>query len=145
MATARSSTLYATYDTPGKASPDARDRYGRVVPIYFNFTVVSVSASGDTYKLFVLPANASVIGLFCTAAALSLSAAVGLPVKIGDSGDDDRYMAPTDFDVVNAQGGLAYAGVAYRPTSDTIVIATITGTAIVGTLLKGHMLIVPAS
>lgn len=144
MATARSSTLYTNYDV-NKYVPDARDRQGRVVPIYFTFTVVSVSATGDTYKLFVLPANASVIGLFCTTQAMSVSAAVGLTVKIGDSGDDDRYMAATDFDVVNSQGGLAYAGVAYRPTSDTIVLATITGTAIVGTILKGHMLIVPAS
>ena len=145
MATARSSTLYATYDTPGRASPDARDRYGRVVPIYFTFTVVSVSATGDTYKLFVLPAGASVINLFVVGGGASLSAAVGLTVKIGDSGDDDRYMIATDFDLVNQSGSLAYAGVAYRPTADTIVLATITGTAIVGSILKGHMLIIPAS
>lgn len=144
MATARSSTLYSNYVT-NKYVPDARDLYGRVVPIYFNFTAVSVSATGDTYQLFVLPANASVIGLFCTTQALSVSAGVGLTVKIGDSGDDDRYMAATDFDAVNAQGYLAYAGVAYRPTSDTIVVATVTGVMIVGTAVKGHFLIVPAS
>ena len=144
MATARSSTLYTNYDV-NKYTPDARDRYGRVVPIKFEITVVSISATGDTYKLCVLPAYCSVIALFCTGDAQSLSAAVGLTLKIGDSGDDDRYMAATDLDVVNAQGSLAKAGAAYRPTADTIVIATFTGAPIVGRVVTGHFLIVPAS
>lgn len=144
MATARSSTLYTNYDV-NKYVPDARDRYGRVVPIKIEATIVSAAATGDTYKLCVIPANASVVGLFCTSEALSVSAGVGLTVKIGDSGDDDRYMAASDFDAVNGTGVLAAAGMNYRPTSDTIVILTITGTPVVGRVIKGCFFIVPAS
>jgi hypothetical protein len=144
-ATARSSTLYTNYDVT-KYVPDARDRHGRVVPLYFEATIVSASNIGDTYNLFVLPKGWSVAALFCTGNGLGASAGAGCTVQIGDSGDDDRYMAATDFDVANAQGNLAYAGVAYRPSADAIVVAKIgTAAAVVGKLIKGHVLLIPGS
>ena len=145
MATARSSTLYSNYDV-SKYPPDARDRHGRVVPVYFEITVVSTSAASDTYNLFVLPKGWSVIGLFCTTNGLGASAGTGTTAQIGDSGDDDRYMAASDFDLTNAQGSLRYEAVGYRPTSDTIVVAKAGSTAwVVGKLVKGHFLLVPPS
>lgn len=140
MATARESTNFANLYTNKYLSDIVR---GRVFPLYMEATVVSVSATGDSYKLTRIPAYARVVGLEFSTNGLAASAGVGVTVKLGDSGDDDRYMAATDFDLVNASGVLAYAGHGYTPTSDTDVLATITGTAIVGRLLKGTLFVVP--
>lgn len=145
-ATARSSTLYTNYDT-NKYTPDARDRHGRVVPYYFEFTVISASNIGDTYNLFTLPANWSVMLLHFVTNAIGASAGAGATVQIGDSGDDDRYAAATDVDVLNQQFcGVAYAGVGYRPTADTIIVAkNATAAWVKDKLCKGHFLLIPPS
>ena len=143
--TARSSALYTAYVT-NKYTPDARDMHGRVIPIYFTFTIGSASNIGDTYKLFTLPKGWSVAEIRATTDGLGASAGAGVTVAIGDADDVDRLMKATDFDAAEAQGVLAYAGVAYRPTADTTVIATIgTAAAVVGKIVKGHVLLVPGS
>lgn len=144
-ATARSSTLYTNYDVT-KYIPDARDRHGRVVPFYFEFTVVSASNIGDTYNLFTLPAGWSVALVHATSNGMGASAGASATVQIGDSGDDDRYMPASDLDASNGQyTGLAYAGVAYRPTSDTIIVAkNATAAWVVGKICKGHFFLIPA-
>ena len=142
MATARESTNYTAAYT-NKYLVNADIGGGRVVPLPFELTVVSVGATGDTYKLTVLPAYARVVGLHCTTDGIGASAGANITVQIGDSGDADRYMAATDFDAANAQGYLAVAGAGYTPTADTIVVATITGTPVVGKVVKGVLLIVP--
>lgn len=145
MATARSSTLY-TNKHVNKTVLDARDGGGRPVPIPFELTVVSASAVNDTYNMCVLPKGCEVIGLVCTTDGLGPSAGGGRTFQLGDSGDNDRYMAATDFDAVNAQGSLAYAGARYRPTADTIVVGLIGGAAgVVGKKVKGHFMVVPGS
>ena len=144
-ATARASTLYTSYDV-SKYPPDARDRGGRVVPVYFEATIVSASNISDTYQLFTLPKGWSVADIVCTTNGLGASAGAGCTFQIGDSGDDDRFMKATDFDAAEAQGALAYAGVAYRPTADVIVLGKIgTAAAVVGKLVKGHALLIPGS
>ena len=144
-ATARSSTLYTNLYT-NKYPADARDRYGRFVPHYFEATIVSAANIGDTYNLFVIPAGWSVAWLHCTTDGLGASAGVGCTAQIGDSGDDDRLMAATDFDVTNAQGVLRPTGVGYRPTADTIEVLKIgTAAAVVGKVVKGHVGFIPPS
>jgi hypothetical protein len=55
-------------------------------------------------------------------------------------------MAATDFDAANAQGSLAYTGVSYRPTANTIIIGKIAAAAgVVGQAVKGHFLLIPGS
>ncbi len=144
--TARSSSLYTQYDV-NKYVPDARDRHGRVVPIYFEATIVSASNNGDTYNLFVLPKGWSVADIFGTTNGLGASGGSGVTFQIGDADDDDRYVKATDFDVSDAQiTGVAYAGVAYRPTADVVVVGKIAGAAaVVGKLVKGHALLIPGS
>ncbi len=144
MATARESTLYASLFT-NKYLGDARDYDGRAVPLRFAFTVVSASATGDTYSLTEIPANARVVGLECTTDGLGASAGSGITVKIGDADDDDRYMAAADFDAANAAGTLAFAGAGYTPTADTEVIATITNAAVVGKKVAGVLWVVPGA
>lgn len=144
-ATARSSSLFTSYVT-NKYTPDPRDMHGRVVPVYFTLTVVSASNIGDTYKLFTLPKGWSVAELHCTTNGLGASAGAGVTVAIGDADDADRLMEETDFDAIEAQGVLCYAGVAYRPTADVTVLATIgTAAAVVGKIVKGHVLLIPGS
>lgn len=141
-ASAYSTTLYTNHDVNG-APYDSRNRGGRVVPIYFEVTIEATTNIGDTYNLFTLPKGWSVLGLFCTTNGLSASAGAGSTFQIGDATDDDRFMKATDFDAAEAQGALAYAGVAYRPTADTIVVGKIgTAAAVAGKVIKGHMLCV---
>lgn len=123
---------------------DARDREGRVVPLPFELVILSPTTVGDTYNLEVIPANAKVVGLELVTEALAVSAGVNCTVQLGDSGDDDRYMAALDADVVNASGKLASAGAGYKPTVDTIVVLKTAGAAaIVGRKVSGCIWIIP--
>src|SRR3989304_4789262 len=110
------------YDKPHvkKYVGDARDRGGRAVPIPFEITILSPSNTNDTYNCCVLPANCRVVGLECTTDGVG---GTNTTLALGDSGDNDRYMAATDFDTLNTQGVLAGAGQGYKPTADTIVVA----------------------
>jgi hypothetical protein len=55
-------------------------------------------------------------------------------------------MKATDMDAAEQAGSLAFAGTNYRPTADTIVLATIgTAAAVVGKIVKGHVICSPAS
>ena len=140
-ASAYDTTLYTNHDVNG-APYDSRDRGGRVVPIYFEVTIDSTTNIGDTYNLFTLPKGWSVCGLQCTTNGLGASAGSGVTFQIGDD-DTDRLMKATDFDAAEAQGSLAYAGVAYRPTADKVMLATIgTAAAVAGKIVKGHVLCV---
>lgn len=124
----RDSTIYGNRYT-NKYLGDARTGFGNLVPFPFELTVVSASTVGDTYNLFVLPANWRMTFLFCTTDGLGASAGAGRTLSIGDSGSATRFMLATDFDVSGAQGFLAAAGVGYTPTADTIVLATSAGGA----------------
>jgi hypothetical protein len=141
----RDTTLYDKLHVK-KYVGDARDRGGRVVPIPFELTVVSPSTVADTYNMCVLPANCKVVGLECTSDGLGPSAGGGRTFALGDSGDADRYMVASDFDVANAQGTLANTGQGYKPSADTIVVGTIAGAAgVVGKVVKGCFYVIPAA
>ena len=141
----RDTTIY-TSAFVNKYVQDARDVGGRAVPLPFELTVISGATDGDTYNLTVIPANAKVVGLECTTDGLGDSAGAGVNFTIGDSGDPNRYMAATDFDVLDAQGDLAFAGQGYKPTADAIVVGLISGAAgVVGQQVKGVIWIVPGA
>lgn len=143
-ATNRESVLYANRHT-SKYLNDARDFAGRVVPIYFEATIVSASNINDTYDLFQVPANWTVALLDVTTDGLGASAGSGVTAQIGDS-DPDRLMVATDFDAAQARGSLAFAGMEFRPTADTIEELLIgTAAAVVGQSVKGHVFLVPGA
>ena len=141
-ATNRESTIYTNRYT-NKYLNDARNFAGRVVPIYFELTVVSASAASDTYDLFQIPANWSVSYLFGRGNALGASAGSSVDLIIGDADDDDRMVAATDVDAAEASFHLAYAGIGYRPTADTVEEAKFDAAPVVGKLIKGHVFLVP--
>lgn len=149
--TNRNSTLYTKLHV-NKYLGDARDRGGRAVPIPFQHTIVSGETGGasagvrDTVNLCVLPANCMVVGFDLTREALGASADAGLTLQIGDSGDDDRYMAAVDSDAAGTVNTLAFAGQNYKPTADTIVVAEYrVANPVVGKIFKGTFWIVPGA
>ena len=141
-ATNRESTLYTNRYT-NKYLADARDFGGRVVPIKFELTVVSASAASDTYDLFQIPANWSVAYLFGRTEAMGASAGSSVDLIIGDSGDDDRMVKATDSDAAEASFHLAFSGIHYRPTSDTIEEAKFDAAPVVGKIVRGSVFLVP--
>jgi len=142
-ATARSSTLYTNFVT-NMYPADGRDRNAKIHRFSVGFTVVSASNIADTYNLLVIPAGWQHSETILTTDGLGASAGVGCTVQVGDSGDDDRYVAISDFDAVNAVSIRAYAGMNYRPTADTIMVAKIgTAAAVVGKIVVGHVDLLP--
>lgn len=140
MATNRNSTIYSNVNV-NKYVADARDKGGRLLAIPFEHTVVSGETGGasanvqDSVNLCVLPAYCRVVGLEIKSDNLWASAGVNGTLQIGDSGDDDRYMAASELYTSTAGGPLAteggagrspiaQAGMNYKPTADTIVFAT---------------------
>ena len=159
MATTRSSTLYTSRDV-NKYIQDARDFGGSVKWIKFKHTVVSGETGGasagvqDSVNLCVLPANCEVVWLEFVSDNLWASAAVNGTIEIGDSGDTDRYMVATECYTAAGSpitgdgktvGQLAFAGSQYRPTSDTVVIATWkVANPVVGKIFKGFIKVILA-
>lgn len=159
-ATTRNSTLYANLHV-NKYIVDARDRGGRAVPIPFQHTVVSGETGGasagvqDKVNLCVLPANCEVVGLDVTCDAVWASAGVNGTFELGDSGDSDRYLKATEAYDANGPrategdlrgGRLAFAGMRYRPTADTIVTLTWkTANPTVGKIVKGVFWVIPGA
>jgi hypothetical protein len=144
MATARDSVNYAAIHT-NRYLADARKEGGRIVPLPFEVTVVSTSATNDTYNLTVIPANARVVQLICTTDGIGASAGAGRTFQVGDSGDDDRYMVASDFDVANAQGSLAMTGAGYTPAADTIVVGKFVNAPVVGKKVTGTLFVIPGA
>ncbi len=143
MATARASTNYTNYDT-NHYIPVPLVQGALPVTMTRQVTIASIAAADDTYQLFTLKAGWSIFMLFATSNGLSASAAVGCTAQIGDSGDDDRFMAITDFDAANQYGVLAAAGANYTATTDTIVLLKIaTAAAVVGQVITVKCLLIP--
>lgn len=151
MATTRDSTLYTSRDV-NKYLQDARDYEGRAVPIYFAHTVVTGETGGasagtqDLVNLCTLPANVRVVGMSVSHEALGASAGSGVLADIGDSGDPDRYAAGKDVDAAGNFDGLAFAGMGYKPTADTIVqFRWRTANPVVGKKIAGVIFVVPGA
>lgn len=147
----RNSTLYTNLEV-NKYLGDARDRGGRVVPIPFQHTVVSGELGGasvgvsDEVNLCVLPANCEVVGFEEQHEAMGASAGTGVTMRVGDSGAVARYMVSVDADLAGGIGTLPFAGLRYRPTSDTIVLLQWGGAnPVVGKIIKGTFFIVPGA
>lgn len=112
--------------TAGKMG-DARDGGAKVRRFPFTWVVPTTPGTGPTVNLCKIPAGAKHPVVYYETDGLSASAGVALNVRIGDSGDDDRYMADVDSDLAATSGPkIVAAGQAYAFTQDTIIVATIT-------------------
>jgi hypothetical protein len=130
-----------------------------MLPIPFSHTVVSGETGGasagaqDSVNLCVLPANCMVVGLAFVSDNLWASAGTNGTLQLGDSGDDDRYLVATELytaagSPITGDGKqvnlLAFAGQNYRPSADTIVLATYkVANPVVGKIFKGCFFVIP--
>ena len=136
----RDTALYGRLYT-SRYIADARDAAQRPLLVPFELIGLSPSTLADTYNLCVLKAFVSVRGLFAITNGLGSS----VTIAIGDSGSAARYLAATSFATTGLNvTTLAVGAYDYRPTADTIVVATGAGAAVtVGTFLRGHFTVQP--
>ena len=91
------------------------------------YTITAALAEADTIQLFDLPPRARIVGGFLKSDDLDTGGSPAIVLKVGDSGDDDRYFAGT---TIGQAGGvtttLAAAGVDYLTTAKTRVFLTVT-------------------
>jgi len=118
---------YTTYAAAVPAGFLGAEWEGKVRAIYDTYTFAT-TASGTVVNVGVLRAGEVFLG-----ADILLTASLGASttLALGDSGDDDRYMAAT---ASTAAGRLeANLNVGYKATSDTIITVTLGGASATGT------------
>lgn len=102
---------------------DGGDYGGRVRVVYDDYTTTGEEGPGDTVRIGRLKAGQRVVGGQLVFGALGTD----VTLKLGDAGDDDRYVAAGD---ASAAGSLPVAaGLGYRPAADADLVLTIGGAA----------------
>ena len=97
--------------------------WGGKVRVQVDSYTINAKASGTVINVAKLPKGATFLrGLIVTDGLGS-----GVTVKLGDSGDDDRYMAATSVASAGAVEANAIAGVGYSLSSDTTLFLTTGG------------------
>ena len=103
------------------------------VRVQYDVYEASSLASGSDIKVARLPQGAKVYDVIVHCDALGGSSTI----KVGDSGDDDRYIAATSTasagQMSMSQEG-AIAGFGYEQTAETDVLLTTGGASITGTI-----------
>ena len=116
---------YAKYASPTMRNLLGAEYGGKVRASYDEFTFAAESA-GTLVNMGVLKKGEVFLGAFLNAAALG----TGVTVQLGDSGDDDRYIAATVCTSAVAAFKCAQAGMGYKATADTpLVLKTGVGAA----------------
>lgn len=91
------------------------------------YTITAALAEADRIDLFDLPLRARIVSGFLKSDDLDTGGAPAIVLKVGDSGDDDRYFSGA---TVGQAGGvtttLAATGVDYLTTAKTRVFLTVT-------------------
>lgn len=140
-AVAYKTLLFTNYDV-NKYPPDARDRHGREVPVYFEAVMEAVAAIGDTYDLFTIPKGWAVKDFYLITDGLGAT----VTGTVGDTADPDRLMQSVSLATAELKGALAFAGSNFRPTADTIVrLTTAVAAPTVAKIAKGFVTLVPGS
>jgi len=116
---------------------------GKLRVFYDTYEAVSV-ASGDDITIARIPANATIHDVIIKADALGS----GVTLKVGDSGDDDRYLSVVGTWNVAGQSQsmssgsstgaatTAVTGIGYRTTASTDIKITTGGATASGTIFS---------
>lgn len=134
------SNLYTkqTVAQGGKMLPT--DCGGRIRIVKDGITLASSAGVGDTIALIRLPKGAKLLDTSELRFADGLNSAT--TIKVGDSGDDDRYLAavaPGSAATVKKLDALALTGGYVLPAED-VISATVGGAAIAsGTVIGVHL------
>ena len=116
------------------------EQLGGKLRVSYDTYEASSLASGSDITIGRVPANATIIDVILKCDALGGSSTL----KVGDSGDDDRYLAVVGTwnaagQVQSMLGGstaanTAMGGLAYRTTAETDIVITTGGAAISGNI-----------
>jgi len=113
--------------TPGTNILAAKYWGGKVRVQYDNYTCSS-TADGTEINVAKLPKGAVFLFAIISHAALG----TGVTLQMGDSGDDDRYLAATSAESAGQIIATAQNGVGYEMSSDTTIFVKIGGAAATG-------------
>ena len=118
---------------------DSENAVGKLRVFHDTYEAASL-ASGSDITIARIPVNATIHDVIVKADALGGSSTL----KVGDSGDDDRYLAAVGTwnaagQVQSMLGGstaanTAVAGLGYRTTASTDIVITTGGATISGTI-----------
>ena len=126
-------------DAPPVVNVDSENAGGKLRVFHDTYEAASL-ASGSDITIARIPVNATIHDVIVKADALGGSSTL----KVGDSGDDDRYLAAVG--TWNAAGqeqsmlggstaaNTAVAGLGYRTTASTDIVITTGGATISGTI-----------
>jgi hypothetical protein len=105
---------------------DKRQLTGLLVAPTFSFTADAAAGAGPVVTIMTVPAGFKplLVGFFTDG--LSASAGVGLNIRIGDAGNNQRLMADVDSDLTASSISLTTAALNYEFTVDTPIILTMT-------------------
>jgi len=116
------------------------EQLGGKLRVSYDTYEASSLASGSDITIGRVPANATIMDVILKCDALGGSSTL----KVGDSGDDDRYLAVVGTwnaagQVQSMLGGstaanTAMGGLAYRTTAETDIVITTGGAAISGNI-----------
>jgi len=116
------------------------EQLGGKLRVSYDTYVASSLAQGSDITIGRVPANATIMDVILKCDALGGSSTL----KVGDSGDDDRYLAVVGTwnaagQVQSMLGGstaanTAMGGLAYRTTAETDIVITTGGAAISGNI-----------
>lgn len=118
MATTRNSLQYAKLYV-NKYLAKSTDFGGLTLRLPFDHTHPSATVAGDIVNLCVIPANHVVVDM-----SLSREAMTSTAVIIGTPDLTNRFMQSQSWAARGQVTGVDLAGMLYRPTVDTIVLAT---------------------
>jgi hypothetical protein len=108
---------YAKFIAPTMRDLLGAEYGGKVRASYDEFTF-SANDAGTTVNMGVLKKGEVFLGALLVSAALG----TGVTVQLGDSGDDDRYIASTLCTSAVEAFKCAQAGMGYKATADTPLV-----------------------
>lgn len=114
---------YALTQAMPRQTVTGGDYGGRVRVTYDEYKFKGTEQIGDTVFVGFLSANQRYLG----AELFNEAMGAGVTFKLGDAGDDDRYMAATSFAAAGMKDAKAMTGIGYRPVDKTPMFLTIGG------------------
>lgn len=129
---------------------DANELGGNVRVAYFEYTTTGTEAAADTLVLTTIPKACRILSGQLHIDAIDGTgdgATTATTVRVGDTGDDDRYLTATAADAADVDSELnapASVGFGYETTASTEVVMTFDAVdAEADKTIKGYLLYVP--
>lgn len=141
------SDQYAKLD--GNTVPEAHEYSGELRVAYFKYTADGTEAASDTVNLTTLPKGARVLPGDLHVDALDATAdgaTTASTIRVGDSDDDDRYLAATSVDTAydGKINDTDEAGFCHVLTAATDIVLTFDAADVAsGDVIEGYLVYVP--